>query len=57
MQSFQIICCPNCGKPGERHYIKNLIQTQCDICDYLLITCSATGNVVEAYAPGIAVRS
>jgi hypothetical protein len=51
----QSIRCPNCGSPGERLYLLNqqLIQTQCPACDYLLITCSRTGNVVEAYAPGI----
>lgn len=59
MQSSQVIRCPNCGQPGERYYLlnKSLIQTQCGICDYLMITCSETGNVVEAYAPGIAARS
>lgn len=47
--------CPNCGSHAERHYLFNsqLIRTQCDSCDYLMITCSRTGRVVEAYAPGI----
>ncbi|MEP0911389.1 replication restart DNA helicase PriA [Leptolyngbya sp. ST-U4] len=55
----QSIRCPNCGSPGERLYLVNqqLIQTQCPTCDYLLITCSRTGNVIEAYAPGISICS
>ncbi|MEY3866843.1 MAG: replication restart DNA helicase PriA [Microcoleaceae cyanobacterium] len=56
MKRRQIVRCPNCGNPGERHY--NLytqeIQTQCSVCDYLMVTCHLTGKVLEAYAPGIA---
>jgi hypothetical protein len=49
------ICCPNCGSCAERHFLTSdqLIRTQCPSCDYLMITCSETGKVVEAYAPGI----
>ncbi|UBF26653.1 replication restart DNA helicase PriA [Kovacikia minuta CCNUW1] len=49
------ICCPNCGSCAERHFLASdhLIRTQCPTCDYLMITCSETGKVVEAYAPGI----
>jgi len=49
------ICCPNCGSCAERHYLtlERLVRTQCATCDYLMITCSHTGKVVEAYAPGI----
>jgi uncharacterized Zn finger protein len=61
MQAIQIIRCPNCGSPAERFHVLGdrhaKIQTQCASCDYLMITCSNTGNVVEAYAPGIAARS
>jgi predicted RNA-binding Zn-ribbon protein involved in translation (DUF1610 family) len=51
--------CPNCGNHAHRHHIPNrqLTRTQCPVCDYLLVTCTRTGKVVEAYAPGIAVRS
>ncbi len=47
--------CPNCGDLGERHYLEDdhLTRTQCPSCDYLMVTCSKTGRVVEAYAPGI----
>ncbi|MEB3231801.1 MAG: replication restart DNA helicase PriA [Leptolyngbyaceae bacterium] len=49
------IRCPNCGGLGERHYLEHthLTRTQCPSCDYLMVTCARTGNVVEAYAPGI----
>jgi hypothetical protein len=54
------ICCSNCGSDrAERHYIADLelIRSQCPVCDYLMVTCAATGRVVEAYAPGISFRS
>jgi hypothetical protein len=47
--------CPNCGHLAERHPLRQdqLVRTQCDNCDYLMITCTRTGQVVEAYAPGL----
>jgi hypothetical protein len=30
-----------------------VIETSCPVCDYLLVSCSRTGNVLEAYAPGL----
>jgi hypothetical protein len=55
MQIVQKIRCPNCGSEGERHYLPDsqLTRTQCAACDYLMITCTRTGKVIEAYAPGI----
>jgi hypothetical protein len=52
------VCCPNCGSCAERHHLaaEQLIRTQCSTCDYLMITCSQTGRVIEAYAPGIFAR-
>jgi len=52
--NFIKIYCPNCGSSAERHYLlgEQLIRTQCSHCDYLMITCDRTGNVIEAYAPG-----
>ena len=47
------IHCPNCGAYGKRKYQNQLTHTECDACDYLMITRTATGEVVEAYAPGI----
>jgi hypothetical protein len=49
------IYCPNCGSQGERHFIfdRQLSRTQCRDCDYLLVCCTRTGKVIEAYAPGI----
>ncbi|MEM9006867.1 MAG: replication restart DNA helicase PriA [Cyanobacteria bacterium P01_F01_bin.86] len=53
--SFSIVNCPNCGGHAARHYLAEsaLVRTQCPHCDYLMITSSDTGNVVEAYAPGL----
>lgn len=55
MQMIQTIRCPNCGNHAERHYLdsSHLSRTQCPSCDYLMITCTKTGRVIEAYAPGI----
>lgn len=56
MQTRQIVRCPNCGSHAQRNFLANHItQTQCAVCDYLMVNCSLTGKVVEAYAPGIAV--
>jgi hypothetical protein len=57
MQTTQTIHCPNCGSLAERHHLssQNLVRTQCEVCDYLLITCSLTNRVLEAYAPGLRV--
>lgn len=56
MRTTQKVRCPNCGSYAERHYITKhqLIQTECQHCDYLLVNCPRTGKVVEAYAPGLA---
>jgi uncharacterized paraquat-inducible protein A len=55
MQIVQTVHCPNCGSHAERVYISagQITRTQCPRCDYLMITCSKTGQVIEAYAPGI----
>jgi predicted RNA-binding Zn-ribbon protein involved in translation (DUF1610 family) len=57
-ETIQSIRCPNCGSLAEREYItsRQIIQTQCPACDYLMILCSRTIKVIEAYAPGIPVR-
>nr|WP_242022327.1 replication restart DNA helicase PriA [Microcoleus sp. FACHB-831] len=51
----QAVRCPNCGSEAERYYLTSSLQTrtQCPACDYLMVTCSKTGRVIEAYAPGI----
>lgn len=51
----QIVHCPNCGCLAERNYhsISSHIETQCLVCDYLLVMCANTGRVIESYAPGI----
>jgi ribosomal protein S27AE len=56
MLGIQKVHCPNCGSSAERHHLDGgkLIRTQCATCDYLMITCTITAKVIEAYAPGIA---
>ena len=50
----QIIHCPNCGNRAKKYIIDNsLMRTSCEHCDYLLVQCSKTGKVIEAYAPGL----
>jgi Zn finger protein HypA/HybF involved in hydrogenase expression len=58
MRITQEVRCPNCGSYAERHHFTNthITQTQCPACDYLMVNCSLTGKVVEAYAPGIYAR-
>lgn len=53
--TIEAIRCPNCGSPAERYRSlrQQRIHTQCNQCDYLMTTCSLTGRVIEAYAPGI----
>ncbi|MGK7927396.1 MAG: replication restart DNA helicase PriA [Spirulina sp.] len=58
MSKIEKVRCPNCGSHAERHYLlkHQIVQTQCPVCDYLMVNCSRTGSVVEAYAPGITMR-
>lgn len=51
----QIVHCPNCGSHAEREHLSApaVIRTQCPACDYLMVTCAETAQVVEAYAPGL----
>ena len=58
MSKIEKVRCPNCGSHAERHYSfkHHTVQTQCPACDYLMVNCSRTGSVVEAYAPGITMR-
>ena len=66
MQLKQFTPCPNCGQNAIRTR-KSDIDTgghcrggqvtciECSTCDYLLVSCSLTGEVVEAYAPSLAM--
>jgi hypothetical protein len=51
--SAQKICCPNCGSRNAQRQWRDTAQTvtECADCDYLLISCSLTANVLEAYFP------
>lgn len=55
MINRQIVNCPNCGNLAECTYRSDLdyVQTQCLVCDYLMIMCAKTYRVIEYYAPGI----
>lgn len=49
------ILCPNCGSAATRKHISqsDVVEVACQTCDYFLVICNKTGNVIEAYAPGI----
>lgn len=55
MEMIENVHCPNCGSHAERYHLltSHLMRTQCPACDYLMVTCSKTGKVIEAYAPGL----
>ena len=56
----QKISCPNCGNKAVRRYFtsneaahsncpnKQVIYTECPVCDYLMVMCSLSGSVLEA---------
>lgn len=52
---IESIRCPNCGAIAERHHLSYVAQvkTQCEKCDYLLVMCTRSGQVLESYAPGL----
>lgn len=56
MTKIQEIRCPNCGSIAKRTYLNNdrIVETSCRACDYLMVSCPQTGQVIESYAPGIA---
>lgn len=47
----QTVRCPNCGSHAQRNYYANnqTIETTCPTCDYLMVSCSQTGKVLESY--------
>lgn len=49
----QAVHCPNCGALAERWHYSDRTKTECGVCDYLMVTCPQTGNVIEAQAPGL----
>jgi hypothetical protein len=64
MNANQTVRCPNCGSQAERRYFTSeeaaysncpgnlVLQTECPVCDYLMVMCSRNGSVVEAYSSG-----
>lgn len=59
MAIIEAVRCPNCGSLAERHHLSFLAQvkTECNRCDYLMVTCTRSGRVIEAYAPGLSFES
>ncbi|MDJ0534369.1 MAG: hypothetical protein QNJ70_18125 [Xenococcaceae cyanobacterium MO_207.B15] len=55
MNNIQNIYCPNCGDRALRVNCNEakITRTSCPHCDYLMVQCSETGKVIEAYAPGL----
>jgi len=51
---IQTVRCPDCGSDARRHYLSkdHLLRIQCQSCDYLMVTCTQTGRVVETYSVG-----
>ncbi len=61
---IQKIRCPNCGSKAVRRYFtsneaayrncpnKQVIYTECPVCDYLMVMCSLSGSVLEAQFSG-----
>lgn len=60
VEVVQTVRCPTCGSLAERRLLSTCqtsigeycVRTACEACDYLLISGSLTGRVLEAYAPG-----
>ncbi len=54
MALIEMVRCPNCGSHAERHHLPlaGQVKTQCDVCDYLLILDTKSGQVLEFHAPG-----
>lgn len=54
--TVQRVHCPTCGSPAERYHSTeaSTLRTQCSRCDYLMVSCTKTGRVIEAYAPSFA---
>ncbi len=54
MALIEMIRCPNCGSHAERHHLTlaGQVKTECDVCDYLLILDTKSGQVVEFQPPG-----
>jgi hypothetical protein len=63
MDDRMMIRCPNCGSfahrllsdclpTGDKCPANQIMQTECPVCDYFMVTCWQTGAVLEAYAPG-----
>ena len=60
--------CPNCGNYGTRRYFmsrdmayyhcpnREVMTTECSICDYLMTICSVNGKVIETSSPPFAAN-
>ncbi|WP_110986629.1 replication restart DNA helicase PriA [Acaryochloris thomasi] len=68
MKNTHNVCCPNCGdRSASRRYFTSadarkckgglVSQIECPACDYLMVTCTEDGRVLEAYSSGLPAPS
>lgn len=69
MNQTYSVRCPNCGDLATRSYFSSheakykscgenqVLQTECSGCDYLMVTCSQNGNVIEAYSSSTSMKT
>lgn len=62
MDHTYTVRCPDCGSSALRSHLTSTlgvtnghsnsqtIKTECPSCDYLLITCPASGNVIDTHS-------
>ncbi len=55
MRAIKQVRCPNCGTMAEREHLPayKSTTTACPACEYFLMSCVLTGNVLECSSPGI----
>lgn len=65
MNITQLVRCSNCGNYAQRRYFnseeimgrvcpnRQVIQTECSTCDYLMVMFSDNGQVIETSGLGI----
>ena len=68
MNQSLLVRCPNCGGFATRSYFtsdeakytncdkKQVLQTECSHCDYLMVTCYRGGDVIEAYSSSTSLK-
>ena len=69
MNNSHAFPCPNCGSYGTRRYFvskdamhrscpdRQVMTTECSICDYLMTMCSLDGRVIETSSSPFAIAN